>query len=117
MNGLMFVVGALVTFRVAWLVTQDVITQPLRYRIDSWAKDHEEWISARTTIPTWRNKVAYLTTCVACSSVWVGQGAALALARSYDLDVFLFGLAFSGVAVLLAEVIDVLRRIADRCRA
>ena len=52
--------------RLTQLVTEDKITEPIREPILRWGERHEEG--------TWQDRVAYLVSCPACSSVWAAAG-------------------------------------------
>lgn len=48
--------------RLTQLITEDEIAKPLREPILAWGEKHAEG--------TWQDRVAYLVSCPACSSVW-----------------------------------------------
>lgn len=48
--------------RLTQLITEDKITEPLRLPILRWGERHEEG--------TWQDRIAYLVSCPACTSVW-----------------------------------------------
>lgn len=58
--------------RLTQLVVEDEITRPLREPVLQWGEKHEEG--------TWQDRIAYLVSCPACSSVWAAA-AILTLGR------------------------------------
>jgi hypothetical protein len=64
------VLVALATKRLTQLAVEDELTRPVREWIDRWAGDAPEF--------SFRDRVATLTSCSACMSVWMGAGILLA---------------------------------------
>lgn len=48
--------------RLTQLITEDEITKPLREAILQWGERHKEG--------SWQDRLAYLVSCPACTSVW-----------------------------------------------
>lgn len=93
----------LATYRLAQIVAQDVISEPLR-----------AWVSKRGAAPEdlslLRRWLSYLVHCVICVSVWAGL---LLAALWYYLPVthwLIYGLAASGGAVVLGSVLAATNR-------
>lgn len=86
------VVVVLATQRLTQLVTEDELTRPLRDAIDSWATGAAEF--------TVKDRVATLTGCSACVSVWAGAGILLA-SRWRVGRVLVRILAASGAALIV----------------
>jgi hypothetical protein len=83
---------ALATQRLTQLVTEDSLTEPLRERIDDWASGAERF--------SLRDRVAVLSGCPACISVWAG-GAVLLAQRTRLGRILVRILAASAAALLL----------------
>jgi hypothetical protein len=64
------IIELLAARRLTQLITEDEITKPLREPILTWGERHEEG--------TWQDRVAYLVSCPACSSVWAAAGILIA---------------------------------------
>lgn len=63
-------VVALATQRLTQLVTEDSLTEPIREAIDNWAAGAGRF--------SFKDRVAVLSGCPACISVWAGAGILLA---------------------------------------
>jgi len=91
------VVIALATQRLTQLVTEDTLTEPVRRRINNWAYGAPEF--------SLRERVAVLTSCDACMSVWAA--AAVLVASHSRVTRPLVGiLAASGAALIVRGVRD-----------
>lgn len=64
------IIEILAAKRLTQLVVEDKITEPLREPVLKWGERHEEG--------TWQDRVAYLVSCPACSSVWAAAGILIA---------------------------------------
>ncbi|HEX6681566.1 MAG TPA: DUF1360 domain-containing protein [Candidatus Limnocylindrales bacterium] len=95
------VVTVLATQRLTQLVVEDEITAPIRDGIVTWSNRYREG--------SWQDRLGYLVTCPACTSVWAG--AALLAAAHHPVGRLLARvLAASGAALLVEAVIGRLER-------
>ena len=95
------VVTVLATKRLTQLIVEDELTAPWRDRIVAWSDQHRQG--------SWQDRLGYLVTCPACSSVWVG--AVVLLADRHPVGrVLARVLAASGAALLLEAIIGRLER-------
>ena len=94
-NIVLLVVGILATYRLAQIVAQDTISEPFRF-----------WITQRNSPPEnlsfLRRWISLGVTCVVCVSVWAGIAIAFIL-HGITLQAIVYGLAFSGGAVMLGS--------------
>ena len=91
----------LATQRLTQLVVEDKIAEPIRDRIASWGESHPEG-----SVP---DRIAYLVSCPACTSVWAA-GFVL-LARRHPVGRALISTLATSAAVLAANAaIDKLER-------
>lgn len=107
MSDLEFVVVALAAYRISQIVAQEVFFAPLR-----------GWIVQNKTpeqLVGWRRWLGLLIHCAGCVSVWAGWGlAAIALLPlsgwlATMTWIAVYGLAASGVAVIVGEFLHVRR--------
>ncbi len=87
--------------RTTQLITEDTLTQPIRDAINNWAKGHADG--------SFRDKVATLSQCPACMSVWVTGGIMVA-SRFKVGRVLVRIMAGSGAALLLEAGIKRMER-------
>ena len=97
------IVLTLATYRLAQLVAQDVISEPLR-----------AWISKRGAaledLSLLRRWLSYLVHCVICVSVWAGLGLAALWWYVPVSHWLIYGLAASGGAVVLGSILAATNR-------
>lgn len=91
------VILALATQRLTQLIVKDEVTRPVREAIEDWANGASEF--------SFKDRVAVLTSCPACMSVWSGF-AILAASRVRGGRWAIAGLAASGGALLVQAVIS-----------
>jgi hypothetical protein len=95
------VVTVLATKRLTQLIVDDELTAPWRDRIIEWSDRHPEG--------SWRDRLGYLVSCPACTSVWAGAG--ILLVTRHPIGRMLARvLAVSGGALLLEAIIGRLER-------
>lgn len=98
---------SLATSRLTRLVTEDEITAPLRDRVESWAAGAAEG--------SLKERLAYIPTCRACSSVWA---AGIVLGLTYGLGRVgrpLVGtLAASEAGLTVSGLLDVISATTER---
>lgn len=88
---------ALATTRLTQLAVEDEITRPVRDAIDRWATDAEEF--------SFRERVAELSECPACMSIWAGAG--ILVAEQTGIGRFLVRvLALSQATLAVKTVIE-----------
>ena len=75
------IIECLAARRLTQLVTEDEITKLLREPVLRWGERHHEG--------SWQDRIAYLVSCPACSSVWAA--AAVLLVRRWRPGRFLIG--------------------------
>lgn len=93
---LTFAVDALATYRLQKLVRDDKITEPLR-----------EWVYHKYGEPH-ESKLAYLTTCPWCLSIYAGLGLSFArMIAPGPTNALARGLALSAIAGIMAEREDI----------
>lgn len=88
---------ALATQRLTQLITEDELMRPAREAVNDWAKGAEEF--------SFKDRVAVLTSCPACMSVWAGA-AILVASRFRIAQPLVRILAGSAVALLLTAAKD-----------
>lgn len=110
------VLDAIAVFRLSRLVTDDIITQPIRARIIQFAYDWRDGSSAPMSDASWDKqpeydddapKLADFIRCYWCTSLWISAG--VVLARRYAPEVwepFATVLALSAVGSLLAGLVE-----------
>jgi hypothetical protein len=94
-------VTAVAIQRTTQLVTEDVLTQPIRDAVNNWAKGHPDG--------SFRDRIATLSQCPACMSVWVTGGVLLA-SRFAVGRVLVHIMAGSGAALIVQAGIKRLER-------
>lgn len=103
-RGLIFaesLVSVLAARRLTQLVVEDEITRPLRDAVGRWGDRHPEG-----SLP---DRLAYLVSCSACTSVWAAAGV-LAAARFRAGRAAAQVLALSAAALAAQAVVDRLER-------
>jgi len=94
LNSLDFIILALATYRISRLITQDHIFAGLR---DSFWK----------RFPPETTKIGYFSTCMWCTSIWVGLGFIIWYTISADVSrIFAVVFALSAIAGLLTAYED-----------
>lgn len=88
---------ALATQRLTQLIVKDELTRPVREAIEDWADGASEF--------SFKDRVAVLTSCPACMSVW-SAFAILAASRVKAGRWAIAGLAASGGALMVQAVIN-----------
>lgn len=95
------VVSVLAVQRLAQLLAEDTLTDPVRKRINDWAGDAPPL--------SFKDQVATLAQCRACASVWASAG--ILIASRFRVGRFLVRvLAGSAAALLVGGVKDRLER-------
>ena len=87
--------GILATYRLAQLIAQDAISEPLRARISKNGAPPE-------SLSLLRRWLAYGLMCVVCVSVWCGLTIAFVF-YGLSAQAIVYGLAYSGGAVILGS--------------
>ena len=90
-------VVAVATTRLTALVTKDEISEPIRMKVDQWARGAEMF--------SFRERVQYLINCPRCASVWLGGLAMLADQTKIGRGV-LAALAASEFAIVFLGRVD-----------
>ena len=93
--------AVLATRRLTQLVVEDELTRPIRERIGQWADRHPQ-----NSLP---DRLAYLATCSACTSVWAAAGV-LGATRLPAGRALVRVLALSAAALATQAVVDRLER-------
>jgi len=93
MTNIILLIGVLSTYRLAQIISQDTISEPLRY----WITKHNSKPENLSFLRRW---VALGVTCVVCVSVWGGVLIAFIL-HGFTLQAIIYGMAYSGGAVAL----------------
>lgn len=94
-------VVVLATKRLTQLIVEDELTKPLQLAINKWAADAPEF--------SFRDRIATLSGCQACMSVWAGAGILLA-SRLRVGQPLVRVLAASAAALFLHAVVERLER-------
>ena len=97
------IVLTLATYRLAQLVAQDVISEPLR----AWISKRGAALEDLSLLPRW---LSYLVHCVICVSVWAGLGLAALWWYVPVSHWLIYGLAASGGAVVLGSILAATNR-------
>lgn len=87
------VIAALATQRLTQLLVEDELTRPVRKLIEDWAEGAPP--------NSFKDRVAVLSSCPACMSVW--SGGAIVLASRFPLGRVLVGVLAASSAALLVD--------------